>query len=282
MKTEVPDFTYDLLAVLVVYDYSLVESPAWHSLEEEAKRLQVTFHVMIYDNSLVAQNLPVTSLTIHYRHDKTNPGVSKAYNEAYKLASQLKKNWLLLLDQDSLFPSGWMEHYNSAIKIDNLSIAVPLMISATQKIISPFNYWVCIGRSPKQILTNSISLEQWFAINSGLLISCKIFEKVGGYDEAIPLDFSDYALMHKLKKLKVKMHVLLLSAKHSLSSMENRGIKYAQVRFYTYCKGNKGFARYTGLAIFHFFVCGCRAIKFSIHYRSFTFMNIFIRTWATG
>ena len=41
---------------------------------------------------------------IHYISDPTNPGVSKAYNVGFELARQLNKKWLLLLDQDTVFP----------------------------------------------------------------------------------------------------------------------------------------------------------------------------------
>ena len=283
MRSTLHDFIGDFLPVLVVYQCPLSQSLTWRSIIEESKRLGVTFDLMIYDNSPLAQVPPETSLTLYYRHDQANSGVSKAYNEGFKLAVRLQKKWLLFLDQDSSFPTGWMEIYSKTVAEANTDqkVIVPIMTSGS-KIISPFNYWICLGSSPKTMTSGIKSLKNHYAINSGLLISAKSFEKVGGYDELIPLDFSDFAFMHKLKKLNVPLSVIDLRVNHRLSSHQKEENAKAQERFQLYCLGNKRFIRYTHLSIVHFIVALFRALKMGIHFRTFGFIKIFLHTWATA
>lgn len=280
MKSELHDFLSDLLPVMVVYNCPLSQSLTWRSITEESKRLGVTFDLMIYDNSPVAQVPPETSLTLHYHHDQTNSGVSKAYNEAFQLAQRLRKKWLLLLDQDSSFLPKWIEFYALAAQGDDQNAIAPIVLSG-EKIISPFNYWLCLGSSSKTMTIGIKSLKNKYAINSGLLISGQLFEKAGGYDERIPMDFSDFAFMHRLKKLKTQLNVIDLRVSHQLSSMHNQESSKAQERFTLYCIGTKQLIGYTHLAVVHFMVALVRALKMGIHYRTLGFIKIFLRSWVT-
>jgi rhamnosyltransferase len=266
-----------------VYDCPLSQSSTWQSLSETSKRIGATFDLMIYDNSPTTQLLPATSINIHYRHNGTNVGVSKAYNEGFKLALRLKKKWLLLLDQDSSFPPRWMEFYAKTIAEDNADqkVIAPIVASG-RKIISPFNYWICLGRSPKTMISGIKSPKNHYVINSGLLISTSLFEKAGGYDERIPMDFSDFAFMHKLKALNIQLNVIGLPLNHNLSSLQRSENDKDQVRFQSYCIGSKRFAEYTHRSGIHFLVCIFRGIKFGIYYRTFGFIKIVLRSWATA
>ncbi len=281
MKSALHDFITDFLPVLVVYRCPLSQSPTWRSIIDESKRLGVTIDLMIYDNSPLAQALPETSINIHYQHDQTNSGVSKAYNEGFHLAQRLKKKWLLLLDQDSSFSPGWLELYASAAGDDNQNVIAPIVISG-KKITSPFNYWLCLGSSSKTMTPGIKSLENNYAINSGLLIPTQLFEKAEGYDELIPLDFSDFAFMHKLKKLKAQLNVMNLRLKHQLSSQQKRESNKAKERFHLYCIGNKRFIQYTHQPLFHSLVAIFRALKLGIQYRTSGFIKILLRSWATA
>ncbi len=280
MKSKLPNFLNDLLPVLVVYNCPIPQSSTWQSITEESQRLGVAFDVMIYDNSPTAQRSPETSINLHYRHDQTNAGVSKAYNEGFQLAQQLKKKWLLLLDQDSSFPPGWIELYASAANEDDQNVIVPIARSG-EKIVSPFNYWLCHGSSPKKMESGIISLQSNYAINSGLLIPTQLFEKTGGYDELVPLDFSDFVFMHKLKKTKAHLHVVDLPLNHQLSSHHYEEGGKAQERFQLYCIGSKRFIHYTRQPLVHFLVAIFRALRLGIHYQTSGFIKTVLRTWAT-
>lgn len=272
----------ELLVVLVVYESPLGQSATWQSLEAEAQRLDSAFEVLIYDNSRKPQAIPASGLRIHYQHDKTNSGVSRAYNEGCKLADYLKKKWLLLLDQDTRFPSAWLNAYASATNQRKNEMVIAPILHSFQKTISPFTYWVCLGRPAAKVSPGIHSLVNYNAINSGLLISVDLFNKAGGYDERLPLDFSDFAFMHKLKAMKVQLHVINLIAEHGLSSGEDGEKSNAETRFRLYCNGSRRYASYTRRPVIHFLVCGLRAMKLSFRFKSPSFLTVFFRAWATA
>jgi len=279
LKNPSSGFVQDFLAVLVVYRCPLSQSSTWQSISEESERLGLVIDLMIYDNSPVAQAIPTTSNKIYYQHNEINAGVSKAYNEGFQLAQRLSKKWLLLLDQDSSLPAGWIELYAEAAQYDNQNLIAPI-VHCGDEIISPFNYWLCVGRSPKTMSTGTKSLKNSYAINSGLLVPTQLFEKVGGYDELVRLDFSDFVFMHKLKKVKAQLRVINLHLESQLSSHQYEERERAQERFHPYCIGSRRFAHYTHQPFFHFFVTLFRALKLGAHYQTFEFIKISLRVWV--
>lgn len=279
MKNPLPGFVQDFLAVLVVYRCPLSQSSTWQSIREESERLGLAIDLMIYDNSPVAQAIPTTSNKIYYQHNELNAGVSKAYNEGFQLAQRLSKKWLLLLDQDSSLPAGWIELYAEAAQYDNQNLIAPI-VHCGDEIISPFNYWLCVGRSPKTMSTGTKSLKNSYAINSGLLVPTQLFEKVGGYDELVRLDFSDFVFMHKLKKVKAQLRVIDLHLESQLSSHQYEEREKVQERFYLYCIGSRRFAHYTHQPFSHFLTALFRALKLGARYQTFEFIKISLRAWA--
>lgn len=279
MKNPLPGFVQDFLVVLVVYRCPLSQSSTWQSITEESERLGLAIDLMIYDNSPVAQIIPTTSNKVYYQHNEINAGVSKAYNEGFQLAQQLSKKWLLLLDQDSSLPAGWIDLYAGAAQHENQNPIAPI-VHCGDKLISPFNYWLCVGRSPKTMSTGTKSLKNSYAINSGLLVPTQLFEKVGGYDELVRLDFSDFVFLHKLKKVKAQLRVIDLHLESQLSSHQYEEREGAQGRFHLYCIGSRRFAHYTHQPFFHFFVALFRALKFGARYQTFEFIKISLRAWA--
>jgi len=273
LRTALQDFINDFLPVLVIYQCPLSQSTTWQSATTESQRLGVTFDLLIYDNSTIPQLLPETSLTLHYVHDPANPGVSKAYNKGFQLAQQLNKKWLLFFDHDTSFPPGWIEVYAAAARFDHQNAIAPIVYSS-KKIISPFNYWMCLGRSPKSMTPGIKSMNSFFAINSGLLVSTQLFSSAGGYDALIPMDFCDFAFMHRLKKINTLLNVIDLHVTHQLSSHQRDKIEKARERFKLYWIGSKRFGGYTNQPFLHFLVAIIRAVKLGVRYRTTGFLKI--------
>ncbi len=91
-----------ILAVLVLYKSRLEDSATFVSLSSSLKNSNAKMDIVVYDNSptpMVTESEHISdNWRIHYLHDETNPGVSKAYNEGFRIARKLQKRWLLLLD----------------------------------------------------------------------------------------------------------------------------------------------------------------------------------------
>jgi len=238
MSKTIEKFLEEALVIMVIYRCTPEKSAAWNSLVLEAITQKATIDLLVYDNSPEPHHFPTFPfMRLHYRHNSQNPGVSKAYNEGCALAREKDKRWLLLLDQDTSMPAGWLGTY---------------------------------------------SLHRYFALNSGLLIDREVFESVGGYDESIPLYFSDFAFMRKLKKNNYRLSVLDLLCQHGLSALEKQDEASALARFKQYCHGSKRFTQYTHQSFLHFCIAGGRAIRLGIRHRSLNFIGILIQSWVTG
>jgi rhamnosyltransferase len=277
------DFLEETLVILVIYRCVPEKSTTWSSLVREAARVEATIHVFVYDNSPEPQHFsPSPFIRMEYKHNPDNPGVSKAYNEGCAVARGKAKKWLLLLDQDTSFPTGWLAAYFHNTVEEPLSLIRAPILSSGSFIISPFLYWLTKGVPSRRVEPGVYSLHRYFAVNSGLLIDRNVFESVGGYDEAIPLDFSDFAFMNKLKKDKYRLNVIELQGQHRLSSISKMDESNAKQRFNQYCLGSKQLTAYTRQSILHFFLGGARAIRLGIQYRSLNFVAILIQSWVTG
>src|ERR1700761_7469844 len=94
-----------LFVSIVLYKQNLTDSPSFISLTKSLKDLSVC-NLLVYDNSpyphIVPEKLGMWEIT--YIHNANNDGISKAYNQAAVYAEKLNKEWLLFIDQDSVFP----------------------------------------------------------------------------------------------------------------------------------------------------------------------------------
>ena len=109
-------FSFDeTLVVIVLYKDLLAQSESFKSLSEAIPK-SIRISLFVFDNSPTRGALPHSDAwDITYQHEPSNIGVSLAYNEAFKLASQLQKKWLLLADQDTKFPATLFSDYQTGI-----------------------------------------------------------------------------------------------------------------------------------------------------------------------
>ncbi|WP_244285348.1 glycosyltransferase family protein [Flavobacterium araucananum] len=158
--------------------------------------------IFIYDNS---QILDIDNkvdrfenLDIIYHHDKDNGGLSAGYNMGAKLATELKKTWILLLDQDTTFKN-LLESFNFNIqRYPNIHLFAPIVKLNNNVIFSPSIVKHKRGYPPKTISPGIYSLNNFSPINSGMLIALKLFYEVGGYNEKIKVDFCDFQFIEKV------------------------------------------------------------------------------------
>jgi GT2 family glycosyltransferase len=276
-KYSFEQFLNDTLFVLVLYEIPVEQSTAWQSLISE----NIQADVFIQDNSLRPQVITSDQLKINYVHDVSNPGVSKAYNRAGVYGQELKKKWLILMDQDTRFPRDWTRKYWKG-RLENLTykLFAPKLISA--HIISPFKYWLTKGRRASDVQTGVLTLSSHFALNSGLMISLSLFRGCDGYDENFPLYFSDFAFLYRVKTLEAQMVVLDLEAYHDISFLKNESGEKKLSRFHSYCQGAKMMRKYTGNPMMIFLFSFGRALKLSLKYKSAGFISSFFRIWVTA
>lgn len=234
----------DILVVLVVYEKVISDLDLFKNFIATNPDIDV----LVYDNSSKSQFDNVQLSNIHYIHDETNAGVSKAYNEGAKYAKAKKKKAILLLDQDSILLESHLTEYEVKYKeYGDDYIYAPLVVDKNKtKVYSPARLEFFVGHViPYAEMKRSVlfSLDRMSVINSGLLIPLAMFNKVGGFNEKIKLDFSDIYFVERYKEFRSAVVLLDIEIVHSLSGDEGSKFDSEMSRFRFYCSGARELAK---------------------------------------
>ena len=265
----------DFLIVIVLYRQSLFECAVYQSLVNAKGYAKNSPALLIYDNSFLPIDKSSYPSELIYVHNPTNPGVSKAYNEAYKIARQLNKNWLLLVDQDTEFPSIILQDYSTAILANpQINIFVPSLLDA-KGLVSPFRTRWGKGRRIKPLNAALYSIKHYKIINSGMLISLDLFEKAGGYDERFALDYSDLSFLDRVFKNESYFSLLPTQCPHDFSDTKVKPDLLAELdRFKLFCKSTCLYKKISIHSVILVWIILPRALKLSFKMKSFKFIHI--------
>ncbi|MEO8253410.1 MAG: hypothetical protein ABI554_03405 [Flavobacterium sp.] len=270
-----------IIAVLVLYKSSLEESLTFKSLRESIDTLNGNLTILVYNNSpdyWSYEEFNYNNITIISVNDNSNSGVSKAYNVGFDFAKNNNKSYILLLDQDTKISNSFftaffkMEKKYSKL---NLGLYAP-MIMNDRGLVSPAQFFLHTSKKIENIKEGENPLKGLAVINSGLIIATPLFELVGGFNEKIKLDFSDFYFVKKA--LEFEQNIIVFNAKcnHSLSSEEQVSVKSALIRFDYYLEGakeyNKSFSDIWGLNAWVFL----RSIRLGLKYKTIKFTIKFL------
>ena len=264
-----------ILAVLVVYGEAPLATQSWQSLQatEAGKRL----HWLIYDNSPGSAAQLQLPENIRYEHHPDNKGVSAAYLRAAVVGAALGAQWLLLLDQDSVFAPDWFEAYTDAIETDpNTKIMVPV-IRHNQHILSPATWrW---GRTwtSKQTPPSTFSLQQFAPINAGMLIELAAYRAAGGHLREVAVDFSDFAFIYFFRRHFPTATLVNTTVAHRLSGAEAASYQQRLQRFEMYCRDGLAFVQKGGPRSSILGWMAWRALILSLRYKRLGFFWVFSR-----
>ena len=270
MNSADPFFLNQLLIVIVVYEQKISETRAFASLDPIRKNATI----LIYDNSQAPQEFSKFSNLI-YRHDEKNPGVSKAYNTAAQLADEKQKTWLLLADQDTLFPDSFLFTYQQALtEFPNEKLFAPILADR-KGVISPFSFHHAKGKRLSSALKPGVhNLMTYRIVNSGIMVSVRLFEKAGGYDERFSLDYSDIVFTDRL--LLIHSFFVLVNSllKQNFSGSSEKNTVALLKRFNSFCSTVLLYKKTVAHQVPLLRVLLPRAIKLSLQTRNFQFLKI--------
>ena len=217
----------EVLAVVVLYKQALGDSKTLISMDRAFAahpELLPVYRVLLWDNSPIAIKNPALTFPFEYVHCCTNAGCG-AFNYAMELAESVAIPWLLLLDQDTSFPAGFlskMAQYGRQIeRTPRIAAVVPLHRCRGQQ-ISPKRLASFYRLLPLPDAFHGEYKHQMVVCDSATLMRVSALRDVGGYDEDLFwLDFSDiwvFAAMHRNHR---SVYIASdLKLEHSLSMMD--------------------------------------------------------------
>ncbi len=198
-----------ILCVVVLYGMRLKESPSYGAVCGQTARCGAEVEFYIHDNSPDADAEAAADAEIVYRHCPGNCGLSAAYNAAARYAEQEGFGWLLLLDQDTQIPDGFLHAYVDAIgeNPEALRVFAPRMAHPNGRPLSPIRKWRW-NLWPK-VSEGAVPMKRYLLINSCLCVETRAFLECGGYDERVWLDFSDLQFVQRLQRAGTRRFGLL-------------------------------------------------------------------------
>lgn len=117
-----------------------------------------------------------------------NEGIATAQNIGFRIAEKENAEWVLTMDQDSLFPLNGIESFKNSKEYSNRRTGI---IAA--------NY--VDSRIGKNLAISEAKVSSKdFVISSGNLVLLKAWKNVQGFDEKLFIDYVDYDFDAKLKK----------------------------------------------------------------------------------
>lgn len=266
------DFLNEILVVIVLFNRKASEAEAFQSLMRQGDIFSNVV-VFLYDNSATAS--AIEHPNIIYRHDPDNNGVSKAYNEGFKIAEARGKQWMLLLDQDTQFDSSYFTALRNSVFENSAAVAFVPKLRDRYGITSPFR-WLLGGGVRTTTSAQQLPLNRFRFLNSGLLIHRRAFENARGYEEAIPVYFSDIAFGERLARGGMTHFVVVdVTLQHSLSSTESISWQDALLRYQYFRIGAMAMGKKFGNLPVYYARAILRGIMLSWRYKKLVFIKSF-------
>lgn len=162
-------------AVILYYPHNSV----FTNLASYSSRIEKLF---VVDNTPVQTKEFIEKIktfeNIVYLHDGENKGIASRLNFVCNVAKEEGFNWLLTMDQDSLFEHDQLEKYFSCVEH---------FANAEEVAMFGVNF-----TGDKIQNTDCSFKESTLIITSGSLVNLKVFEQTGGFDEELFIDEVDF------------------------------------------------------------------------------------------
>lgn len=225
-----PPASTRLLTVVVVYERDLGEVQAWPFLCQRLIAAAgsektaddhgfVLDRVLVYDNSPRPRAQPDESLPgCIYVHDAGNGGTAAAYARACAIAQETGSDWLLLLDQDTELPTGFLDAAGAVLAASPVrpSALVPWVFHGT-RVVSPARVTDAGTIAPLQYQALPPTASALTAISSGSLLHASTLAACLPMPGNLWLDYVDHWIFSQLRRQGLPVLVFDASVQHDLS-----------------------------------------------------------------
>jgi len=268
----------NITILICLYKKGVYESNTIQSLIRSSKTIK-DLKIYIWDNSpseLDSESLEFLSTVFEnmiYKHTPENTVLSKVYNYVIE-DEKAHSAYLALFDDDSEIPINYFEELKKAIELNpTISLFLPQIYSNSVLVSPAKNYYIKTSLI-KKIKTGIISSNYMTAINSGMVISNRVFTAGFRYDENLNFYGTDNFFMYTYIQKNPTLVILNVKICHDLSINDSKNIdnkvrifkeiKRANFIIYSNNKWKKSIVFCN-----NFFV----SIKLTLKYRSWKFIH---------
>lgn len=257
-------------ALIVLYNKKINNSATYKSIKDYQYINIIVFDNSDYNYREFNKNYCNNNQITYYTLEK-NVGLSKAYNYTIDRINKNKKDYILILDDDTHLNKSYISEAYNLILQEQFDIILPIVKSNNQ-IISPeevqFNCRIKKIKNLDKINYNNIS-----AINSGMIIRTEIFNTIR-YNEEMFLDYIDHDFMKKVREYKLIIKIMKSSIYQEFSRNQKNDIRREKTRFNLYLKDFYIYCKNCNALLFY----KISILKYKIHeckkYKTFDFLKI--------
>ncbi len=268
----------DILITVVLYKKSIDESITLNSLMD----IPLNFKIVIYNNSAlddeVSSKYILSNLEVYYLPQR-NVGLSESYNNSFRIAQELNLKYLLFLDDDTLLSEKYFVDLKKVMNFNFKGIIVPRLI-CNNRIISPYRSFFSEGFLLRRKIQGICPAKNFSVFNSGLCIPLSIFEKIGGYNENVPLYYSDVVFFYEYKKKYTNFLVLDVDIQHAYSALSSKqSLEFKICRFDKILNGAFSAMKYLPFKRFMIIFFFLKAFKYTLVHRNHLFLRIYFKKY---
>ncbi len=221
--TDASSLTPRILTVTVRYRMPVPESATLNSLAAAFAKnpaLHRRYTMLLWDNSPEPLLDPPANTV--YQHDATNSGITGAFNSAAAYAQANGYEWILLLDQDSDLPNGFLEAMaDAAVHVNAMEQVAAVVPNVYVKDFLASPHRVLLGRHvPYPAGDTGIAPGEATAINSASMLRVRDLLAVGGYIRAFQQEYSDWYIFHQIYLAGKKVWGAGVSLQHEMTVMD--------------------------------------------------------------
>lgn len=272
----------EIIFGIVLYKEKLENSVTFKTLVESIvkyNRDNTIVQIMVYDNtpnegsnSLFKEQYQYNDeVEVLYYTENQNKGLPYAYNLFGIEAQKLNKKWVVFLDQDTELPMDFFERYLQAN--NDILIYCPLVFNSTG-LMSPAFYKKFRSSQMDVPKSKSIALKDTSCINSGLMVNVDFFNKIGGYNTKLFLDFCDHDFLIKVKNNNIQQLGIIQTSLTQEFSAHTNTKPQAIFRYKLFVKDLKAFYVNKNKIQIVFMVDLPRLLKLTYQYKSLQFLKI--------
>jgi len=238
---------HSIQIVLVLYKTNLEDSLSYRTLCDSISVLSFNYELLIYNNS--PEYIIKNKSNYIIFNAKNNEMLVGAYNYALQRAKDKKRNWLLLLDQDTCLSKEYFEQINMVINFNENIVAIIPMLQNTELHLSPISYYPLLGPWLVKMNINKTGFlrnKTINAFNSTAILSVNALEKIGGFSNEFPLDHLDYYIFYQLSKNGGYFYVMNVILQHNLSVLDYKN-KMTSERYISIIDSEFKFSKLLGI-----------------------------------